>query len=69
MDLSEIKKVIQVTDAERAQQYLDTGLWVILSIASGQDRDLSPYQLFALGSREPDAEEELPVLPTGGRFI
>ena len=69
MDLSGIKKVIQVADAERAQQYLDTGLWVILSIANGQDSDLSPCQLFALGSHDPNAEAELPVLPRDGRFI
>lgn len=57
VDITEIKKVAQVTDADRAQDYLDTGSWVILSIANGQEPDCSAYQLFALGSLDPNAKE------------
>lgn len=57
IDYTEFKKVVQETDVERVQDYLDTGLWVILSIAVGQAPDLSAYQLFALGARSPDAGE------------
>ncbi len=48
-DYSSIQKVIQETDVERVQKYLDTQRWVVLSIAPGQRPDLSAYQLFALG--------------------
>ena len=48
-DYSGILKVVQETDVERVQKYLDTKRWGILSIAPGQWSDHSAYQLFALG--------------------
>ncbi|MBD5162171.1 MAG: hypothetical protein HDT14_09195 [Oscillibacter sp.] len=48
-DYSCIVKVVQETDVDRVQKYLDTQRWVILSIAPGQLPDRTAYQLFALG--------------------
>lgn len=64
-DYTKIKKVIQTTDADEVQNHLDTGLWVILAIANGQNPDLSAYQLFTLGSCSPDAER----LPLRGKNV
>ena len=62
---SEIKKVLQLTDEKRVQAHLDTGKWVILSIAPGQHPDSSAYNLFAIGSCDPDAKE----LPLRGESV
>lgn len=49
MDYSDIKKVVEETNVEIVQKYLDTGRWRVLAVAPGYREDGSAYHLYALG--------------------
>jgi len=69
MDFSGIEKVVEETDPNLVQKYLNTGRWVILSVAPGHRPDGTAYQLYSLGwygPYDPDAPgSEHTEFPTG----
>ena len=59
MDYSDVRRVVEETDPERVQVYLDTGRWGVLAVAPGQREDRSAYCLYSLGWFGP-LDPELP---------
>ena len=49
MDCEHVQRVVEETDPRIVQRYLDTGRWILLSVAPGQSDDLSAYHLYSLG--------------------
>lgn len=49
MDYSNIVKVMETTNRDTVNAYLDTKRWIILAAGPGQDEDKSAYILYSLG--------------------
>ncbi len=70
MDNSQVKKLVEVTEPDEANAYLNTGRWVFIGDAAGQGSTGAPYHLYSLGWLGPadpehpeEDKSEFPVPP------
>lgn len=70
MDYSWVKRVVELSDCNDVQTYLETGRWDILAVAPGQDDEHRPIILYSMGWYGPvdpefptheDAASEFPL--------